>query len=437
MEFQAVIKSCYCMGCSTFFSIFAILIDEAGDAILARLAIHAGDAVFAVGPFGAHRLDDGGHRTVGPVLAGESNLAVIAILAVSRDCLGCQVIRQFEGDFTVFCLGHDLIGCTAEGDGFTERIAAFSIVVALVFQIHRSRHFCGIHGQVIVKMVGIRACIGYLHTAVSGFHRGLPAVCQFLHIADIGAIIVASIGIFRTINTAAHIGDLVPCNGNGGLVDGNGILAAVPGFINGQAIIIYGGVPGLYAGKVLQFLGQADFQFAVGGFVRCFRRNDTDVAICSGRQFICISLAAQDIQLGVELTGHDIAAVAMEFQALCCHFLQLSHVNSVGIERACRHASKLASDRVVISDSNSISRRFPSRTMGISLRIGCLFSLNSQITVSCTRSHRTATQCNTVSQVSLCPITDSNSILCRFCYDAPTKSNRILTVCGCAVTDSY
>ena len=67
--------------------------------------------------------------------------------------------------------------------------------------------------------------------------------------------------------------------------------------------------------------------------------------------------------------------------------------------------------------------------MGISLRIGCLFSLNSQITVSCTRSHRTATQCNTVSQVSLCPIPDSNSILCRFCYRATQSRQGVLSRC--------
>ena len=97
---------------------------------------------------------------------------------------------------------------------------------------------------------------------------------------------------------------------------------------------------------------------------------------------------------------------------------QLCNIDCIGIERACRHASKLAGDRVVITDGNSIGRRFPSRTMGIPLRIGCLFSLNSQITVSCTRSHRTTPQCNAVSQVSLCSIADSGGILCQFCYCA-------------------
>jgi len=73
--------------------IVCFVIDQTGDAIFARLAIHAGDAVLAVSSFGAHRLDDGGHRAVGPVLAGETDLPVFSILTHCGNRLGSHIIR--------------------------------------------------------------------------------------------------------------------------------------------------------------------------------------------------------------------------------------------------------------------------------------------------------------------------------------------------------
>ena len=317
-EFQAVIESCHYMVFRTAL-IVCFIIGQAGDAILARLAIHAGDSVFAVGPFGTYCLDDGGHRAVSSVLAGETDLPVFSILTHCGNRLGSHIISQFEGDFTVFCSGDDLIGCAAEGDGFAELVAAFSIVVTLVFQVHSSRHFRSIHGQVIVMAGGIGIICILIHYAdrtICRFYGSPASIGNLFHIADIGAIIVASVGIFRTINAAAHVGNLVSRHRNGGLVDDDITLAVFPGVCDFQAVAIHGGIPGLYAGETFQFLGQADFQLTVGGFVCGFRGNDADIAIRSGRQFICIGLAAQDIQLGVELTGHDIAAVAVEFQAV-------------------------------------------------------------------------------------------------------------------------
>ena len=151
--------------------------------------------------------------------------------------------------------------------------------------------------------------IHYANRTICRFYGSPASIGNLFHIADVSAIIVASCRVSVT-QAATHVGNLVPRNGNGVLVDDDITLAVFPGFFNFQTVAIYGGVSSLYTGKAFQFLGQADFQFAIGVFVRCFRGNDADIAI---RQFCCICLAAQDIQLGIELAGHDIAAVAMEF----------------------------------------------------------------------------------------------------------------------------
>ena len=59
------------------------------------------------------------------------------------------------------------------------------------------------------------------------------------------------------------------------------------------------------------------------------------------------------------------------------HFLQLSHVDSVGIERTCSHTGNLASDPAIVAYGNGIIRGFPGRTSRIPLNIDRLFFLIS------------------------------------------------------------
>ena len=98
-ELQTVIECGYCMGRSAGFAVFTILINKAGDAIL------------AIGTILANGLDDGGYRVISTVLAGETNLAVITILAISCDCLCGHIIRQSNGHFAVCLSQGNVLAC--------------------------------------------------------------------------------------------------------------------------------------------------------------------------------------------------------------------------------------------------------------------------------------------------------------------------------------
>ena len=84
-----------------------------------------------------------------------------------------------------------------------------------------------------------------------------------------------------------------------------------------------------------------------------------------------------DGQFLAQVTVNGDVIIALEIQALCCHFLQLSHVDSVGIERTCSHAGNLASDLAIVAYGNGIIRSFPGRTSRIPLNIDRLFFLIS------------------------------------------------------------
>ena len=263
-----------------------------GDAVLAVLAFD-GNPVFAaqadgsIFPFDGDAIFAIDADTGFPVFAINADmarcprLAVFPVLAVQGQCPGHQVICQLEGDFAVSGFGNNLIGRAAEGNCFAELVAALGVVVALVFQGYTLNNFQSIHGQVIV-MAGSIGVIGilihYRDTAVGRFYGSPASIGNLFHIPDIGAVVVTGCSV-SVAQAAAHVGDLVSCHRNGGLVDDDITLAVFPGFFNLQTVAIYGSITGLYAGEAFQFLGQADFQFAVGGFVRSFRGNHADVAI--------------------------------------------------------------------------------------------------------------------------------------------------------------
>ena len=59
------------------------------------------------------------------------------------------------------------------------------------------------------------------------------------------------------------------------------------------------------------------------------------------------------------------------------YFLQLGHVDSIGIERTCSHAGNLTGDLAIVTYGNGVIRGFPGRTSRIPLNIDRLFSLIS------------------------------------------------------------
>ena len=83
-------------------------------------------------------------------------------------------------------------------------------------------------------------------------------------------------------------------------------------------------------------------------------------------------------QLPAQVTvNSDVCIVALEIQALCCHFLQLSHIDSVGIKRACSDTGNLTGDLAIVTYGNGVIRGFPGRTSRIPLNIDRLFFLIS------------------------------------------------------------
>ena len=59
------------------------------------------------------------------------------------------------------------------------------------------------------------------------------------------------------------------------------------------------------------------------------------------------------------------------------YFLQLGHVDSIGIERTCSHAGNLTGDLAIVTYGNGVIRGFPGRTSRIPLNIDRLFFLIS------------------------------------------------------------
>ena len=115
-EFQAIIQGSYRMGRSARFSIFPILIDNASNAIG---AIDAWRTIGTIGTILADGLDDGGHRTVSTILAGDADLAVSAIFAVDHHRVSRQGFIQLDGDVAIIVHfgGHVVCTVVMAGDG--------------------------------------------------------------------------------------------------------------------------------------------------------------------------------------------------------------------------------------------------------------------------------------------------------------------------------
>ena len=117
-EFQAIIQGSYRMGRSRSarFSVFPILVDNAGDAvgtIDARFSIGAIRTVLANSP------DDGSHRAIFAILAIQANLAVLAIFAVDHYCVSRQGFIQLDSNVAVIIHFGSYVICTVvvAGDG--------------------------------------------------------------------------------------------------------------------------------------------------------------------------------------------------------------------------------------------------------------------------------------------------------------------------------
>ena len=99
-EFQAIIQGSYRMGRSRSarFSVFPILVDNAGDAvgtIDARFPISAIGTIFPNSP------DNGSHRTIGAIFTVEANLAILSVFAVDHYRVSRQGFIQLDGDIAV------------------------------------------------------------------------------------------------------------------------------------------------------------------------------------------------------------------------------------------------------------------------------------------------------------------------------------------------
>ena len=97
-EFQAIIQGSYRMSRSARFSIFPILVDNAGDAvgtIDARFPISAIGTIFPNSP------DNGSHRTIGAIFTVEANLAILSVFAVDHYRVSRQGFIQLDGDIAV------------------------------------------------------------------------------------------------------------------------------------------------------------------------------------------------------------------------------------------------------------------------------------------------------------------------------------------------
>ena len=102
-----------------------------------------------------------------------------------------------------------------------------------------------------------------------------------------------------------------------------------------------------------------------------------DLEVFSGIIRIRFLAFPLDGQFLAQVTVNGDVIVPLEIQALCCHFLQLSHVDSVGIERACSDTGNLTGDLAIVTYGNGVIRGFPGRTSRIPLNIDRLFFLIS------------------------------------------------------------
>ena len=170
-EFQAIIQGSYRMGRSRSarFSVFPILVDNAGDAVG---TIDAGCAILAIGTILTDSPDDSGHRTVFAIFTIQANLAVLAIFAVDHYCVSRQGFIQLDSDIavgihfggyvicTVVVAGDGInaldFDCTAHLDiiGFTiSRFSGIGIEIQAFVMIHYSFKSGNGHRRIVASRI--------------------------------------------------------------------------------------------------------------------------------------------------------------------------------------------------------------------------------------------------------------------------------------------
>ena len=87
-----------------------------------------------------------------------------------------DVIRQFEGDFTILSSGDNLVVRTAECSGLIHSIGPGSTIITAVLHCQIGRDLAVIHFDIIGMSIAVGRSIIDDDTAIRGFYRGAPCI---------------------------------------------------------------------------------------------------------------------------------------------------------------------------------------------------------------------------------------------------------------------